>query len=76
MWLAPADVAVQPAAGGPLRRLARVGGWSPEAEGRAQPEVLFIAVLMAAAVIVLGIIPSPVLNVAKDVGTALQNIFT
>lgn len=75
MWLGPADVAVRPAAGGPVRRLARVGGWSPEAAGRAQPEVLFIAVLMAAAVIVLGVVPSPVLNVAKDVGTALQSIF-
>jgi NADH-quinone oxidoreductase subunit N len=75
MWLGPIDVAVTPAEGGPVRRLARVGGWSPEAEGRAQPEVLFVAVLMAAAVIVLGIVPSPLLNVAKDVGTALQSIF-
>jgi NADH-quinone oxidoreductase subunit N len=75
MWLGPVEVAVRPADGGPVRRLARVGGWSPEAEGRAQPEVLFIAVLMAAAVLVLGIVPSPLLNVAKDVGTALQNIF-
>jgi NADH-quinone oxidoreductase subunit N len=75
MWLGPVEVAVRPVDGGPVRRLARVGGWSPEAEGRAQPEVLFIAALMAAAVIVLGIVPSPLLNVAKDVGTALQNIF-
>jgi hypothetical protein len=36
---------------------------------------LFIAVLMAVATIVLGILPSPLLNVAKDVGTALSNIF-
>jgi NADH-quinone oxidoreductase subunit N len=75
MWLGPSEVTVRPAAGGPPRRLARVGGWSPEALGRAQPEVLFIAVLMAAATIVLGIVPSPLLNVAKDVGTALQNIY-
>jgi NADH-quinone oxidoreductase subunit N len=75
MWLGPSEVTVRPTTGGPPRRLARVGGWSPEAEGRAQPEVLFIAVLMAAATIVLGILPSPLLNVAKDVGTALQNIF-
>jgi NADH-quinone oxidoreductase subunit N len=75
MWLGPVEVSVRPADGGPLRRLARVGGWSPEAQGRAQPEVLFVAVLMAAAVIVLGIVPSPVLNLAQDVGTALQNIF-
>jgi NADH-quinone oxidoreductase subunit N len=75
VWLSPSEVSVRPADGGPVRRLARVGGWSPEAEAKAQPEVLFIAVLMAAAVIVLGIIPSPVLDAAKDVGTALQNIF-
>jgi hypothetical protein len=30
---------------------------------------------MAAAVIVLGILPSPLLDLAKDVGTALQNIY-
>jgi NADH-quinone oxidoreductase subunit N len=75
LWLGPVEIAVRPGDGRPVRRLARVGGWSPEAEGRAQPEVLFIAVLMAAATILLGIIPSPLLNVAKDVGTALQNIF-
>jgi glycerol uptake facilitator-like aquaporin len=58
-----------------VRRLARVGGWSPDAAGRAQPEVLAIAVVMAAAVIVFGIIPSPLMNAARDVGTALQNVF-
>jgi NADH-quinone oxidoreductase subunit N len=75
MWLSPVEVSVRPSGGGPLRRLARVGGWSPEAEGRAQPEVLAVAVIMAAAVIFFGIIPSPLLNLAGDVGTALQNIF-
>src|SRR4051794_17934149 len=75
MWLGPVEVTVRPADGRPVRRLARVGGWSPEAEGRAQPEVLAVALVMAAAVIVFGIIPSPLLNVANDVGTALQSIF-
>ena len=76
MWLGPVEVTVRPADGRPVRRLARVGGWSPEAEGRAQPEVLAVALVMAAAVIVFGIIPSPLLNVANDVGTALQSIFS
>jgi NADH-quinone oxidoreductase subunit N len=76
IWLGPTDVAVPTAAGGPLRRLARVGGWSPEAEGRAQPEVLAVAVVMGAAVIVLGIVPSPLLDLARDAGTALQNVFS
>jgi NADH-quinone oxidoreductase subunit N len=75
MWMGPTEVAVRSTTGS-VRRLARVGGWSPEAEGRAQPEVLFVAVVMAAAVIVLGILPSPLLDVAKDVGTALQNVFS
>jgi hypothetical protein len=75
MWMGPIEVAVPTAGGGPMRRLARVGGWSPEAEGRAQPEVLAVAVVSAAAVIFFGIIPSPLLDVAKDVGTALQNVF-
>jgi NADH-quinone oxidoreductase subunit N len=74
MWLGPTEVTVR-TEGGPVRRLARASGWSPEAMGRAQPEVLFVAVLMAAATIVIGIFPSPLLDVAKDVGTALQNIF-
>src|SRR5436190_3503127 len=76
MWLGPIEVAVRPRDGRPVRRLARVGGWSPEAEGRAQPEVLAVAVVMAALVIALGIIPSPLLNVANDVGTALQSVFS
>ena len=75
MWLGPIDVAVAAGEGGGIRRLARVGGWSPEAQGRAQPEVLFIAVLMAAAVLFFGIIPSPLMNVARDVGSSFLNIF-
>jgi NADH-quinone oxidoreductase subunit N len=76
MWLGPVDVAVRTDSGGGVRRLARVGGWSPEAEGRAQPEVLAVALIMGALVIAFGIVPSPLLNVAKDVGTALQNVFS
>jgi NADH-quinone oxidoreductase subunit N len=73
MWMGPIDVEVPAAA--PPRRLARVGGWSHEAEGLAQPEVLAVAVIAAAATIFFGIIPSPLLDVARDTGTALQNIF-
>src|SRR5437763_3448842 len=75
MWMAPAEVEVT-LPGRPARRLARVGGWSPEARAVAQPEVLFVAVLAAAAVVFFGIIPSPLFDVAKDVGTALQNVFS
>jgi NADH-quinone oxidoreductase subunit N len=74
VWMAPADLEV-PTAAGPVRRLARVGGWSPEAEGWAQPEVLAVALVSAAAVIFFGIIPSPLLNLANDVGTSLLTTF-
>jgi NADH-quinone oxidoreductase subunit N len=74
VWMAPAEVEVT-LPGRPTRRLARVGGWSPDARALAQPEVLVVAVLAAAAVVFFGIIPSPLFDVAKDVGTALQNVF-
>jgi NADH-quinone oxidoreductase subunit N len=75
MWMAPADLEVSTTPGGPVRRLARVGGWSPEAEGRAQPEVLGVAVLSAAAVIFLGIVPTPLFHLANDVGSSLLSVF-
>jgi NADH-quinone oxidoreductase subunit N len=75
VWMAPAALEVRVAPDGPVKRLARVSGWSPEAEGRAQPEVLFVAVLSSAAVIVFGIIPSPLLNLAGEVGSSLLSAF-
>jgi NADH-quinone oxidoreductase subunit N len=74
MWMTPVDVEV-PVAAGPPRRLARVGGWSPDARAVAQPEVLAVALVAGAAVLFFGIIPSPLLDVARDVGTALQGLF-
>jgi NADH-quinone oxidoreductase subunit N len=76
MWMSPGDVEVPAAApGAPPRRLARVGGWSPDARAVAQPEVLAVALVAAAGVVFFGIIPSPLFDLAKDVGTALQNVF-
>jgi NADH-quinone oxidoreductase subunit N len=46
------------------------------AVGRAaQPEVLFVAVVCAAASIVFGIYPEPLLDVASDAGAALSQLF-
>jgi NADH-quinone oxidoreductase subunit N len=73
MWLGPVEVEV--GAPGAPRRLARVSGWSQEAQGVAQPEVLAVALIAAAAVIFFGIIPSPLFDLAKDVGTALSGVF-
>jgi NADH-quinone oxidoreductase subunit N len=56
----------------PPRRVKPVGGWSPEAEARAQPEVALIAILFAAATIVFGIWPDPLFDAARDIGTSLS----
>jgi NADH-quinone oxidoreductase subunit N len=58
----------------PPRRVKAVGGWSPEADARAQPEVLLVALLGAAATIFLGVWPDPLFDAARDVGTSLSNL--
>jgi NADH-quinone oxidoreductase subunit N len=71
MWMGPVDIELPSV---PRRRVPRMAGWSPEADARAQPEVVFIAVLAAAATIFFGIWPDPLFDVARDVGTALGNL--
>jgi NADH-quinone oxidoreductase subunit N len=72
MWMGTRDVELPSV---PPRRVARVGGWSPEAGARAQIEVVVVAVLMSAGVIFFGIVPSPLFDLAKDVGSALSGVF-
>ena len=57
------------------RRVRPVGGWSPEADARAQPEVVAVAVLCGAATIVFGLYPDPLFDLARDVGSSLSNLF-
>jgi NADH-quinone oxidoreductase subunit N len=71
MWLGPLDVELPVAA---RRRVARVSGWSPEADARAQPEVTAVAVVAAAATVVLGIVPQPLFHLAQDVGSSLAGL--
>jgi NADH-quinone oxidoreductase subunit N len=71
MWMAPVNIELPTL---PPRWVKAVGGWSPEADARAQPEVLLVAVLAAAATIFFGIVPQPLFNVAHDVGTALGHL--
>ena len=71
MWMTPADIELPSA---PRRQLRRVAGWSPEADARAQPEVVAVAVLAAAGTIVLGIVPQPLFHLAHDVGTSLSSL--
>jgi len=72
MWLGAVDYEIV----APVRRrVARVGGWSPEADARAQPEVAFVAILTAAATIFFGIYPNPLFDAAVDVGSSLAHLF-
>jgi NADH-quinone oxidoreductase subunit N len=71
MWMGPVEIAVPDAPG---RTVRPVQGWSPEADARAQPEVTFVAVVCAAATIFFGIVPSPLFDVARDVGAAIGGL--
>jgi NADH-quinone oxidoreductase subunit N len=71
MWMGRYEVELP---GLPRRRVKPVAGWSPEAEARAQPEVVAVAILFAAATIVFGIAPDPLFDAARDVGTSLSSL--
>ena len=75
IWMRPAfededeSAVLAPPPGGEQPALA---GASEEATTlRAQGEVVFVAVLFGAATFVLGIVPSPLLNVVRDAGAAI-----
>ena len=69
MWMGGVEIELP---GG--RRVRPVGGWSPEADARAQPEVVAVAVLCGAATIVFGLYPEPLFDLARDVGTSLSHL--
>ncbi|MEX2253222.1 MAG: NADH-quinone oxidoreductase subunit N [Thermoleophilaceae bacterium] len=71
MWLGKLEVQLPSV---PPRRVKPVGGWSPEADARAQPEVVAVAVVCAAATIVFGIVPSPLFDLVRDVGSSLSTL--
>jgi NADH-quinone oxidoreductase subunit N len=58
----------------PPRFAKPVAGWSPEADPRAQPEIVAVALLAAAATIALGIVPSPLFDAVRDVGTSISSL--
>jgi NADH-quinone oxidoreductase subunit N len=58
----------------PPRRVKPVGGWSPEADTRAQPEVAAVAIAFGVATILFGIWPDPLFDAARDVGSALSTL--
>jgi NADH-quinone oxidoreductase subunit N len=71
MWMGRVEVDLPTV---PPRRAKAVGGWSPEADAGAQPEVTGVAVVCAAATIFFGIVPSPLFDAARDVGTSLSQL--
>jgi NADH-quinone oxidoreductase subunit N len=71
MWMGPIGVQLPTAI---HRRVKPVAGWSPEADAVAQPEVLAVAVLFAAATIFFGIVPSPIFDAARDIGSSLSSL--
>jgi NADH-quinone oxidoreductase subunit N len=75
MWMGPIEIQLPAPPGRAARRVRPVGGWSPEADAGAQPEVSFVAVLTAAATVVLGILPGILFEAAGDVGTSLGGPF-
>jgi NADH-quinone oxidoreductase subunit N len=68
MWFGPIELRIP---GPPGRRVRPVGGWSPEADARAQPAVATVAIGSAAVVFLVGVVPAPLMALAVEVGTAL-----
>jgi NADH-quinone oxidoreductase subunit N len=71
MWMGRYEVELPSV---PPRRVRPVAGWSPEADAFAQPEVVAVAVICAAATIFFGIWPEPLFDVARDVSSALPGL--
>ncbi len=69
MWMGSVEVELP---GG--RRVRPVGGWSPTADTRAQPEVVGVALLCGAATIFFGIVPSPLFDLARDIATSFSHL--
>jgi len=71
MWMGAYEVELPDV---PTRRVKPVTGWSPEADARAQPEVVLVAVLFAAVTLFFGVWPDPLFDLARDVGTSISNL--
>jgi NADH:ubiquinone oxidoreductase subunit 2 (subunit N) len=71
MWMDRVEVTLP---GNPPRTVAPIRGWSPEADPRATPELTAVALLAAAVTILLGIFPSPLFDVVRDVGASLSTL--
>jgi NADH-quinone oxidoreductase subunit N len=76
IWMTPSEDELAVAAPAPAAPLAggdqpALAGGSEEATGlRASGEIVFVAVLFGALTVILGIVPSPLFDVVRDVGAA------
>ncbi len=71
IWMTP-DTLAAPAAVSPAPDLPLLAGGSEEATGlRAQGEVVAVAVVFGVLTVVLGIVPSPLFDLVRDVGAAV-----
>ena len=68
MWMAPEALST------PVRQMRPASGASPEADARAQPETVAVALVCAALTIAIGIFPSPLFDLAVQVGTSISGI--
>ena len=71
MWMGQVEIDLPSR---PSRSVKPVAGWSPEADARAQPEVVLVALVASAAIIFFGIWPDPLFDLARDVGSALPGL--
>jgi NADH-quinone oxidoreductase subunit N len=76
MWMSPFRIELPRLPRRPVREVKPVAGWSPEADPIRQPEVLVVTLIMAAATVVFGIVPSPLFHLAHDVGTSISALFS
>jgi len=74
MWMNPLRIELPGRPRRPAREVQPVAGWSPEADPTAQPEVLLVTLVMAAATIFFGIVPAPLFHLAHDVGSSLSTL--
>jgi len=71
IWMGPGDLAPAPAT---VARAHPATGGSAQADAAAQPETVAVALLAAAATVFFGIVPAPLFDAARDVGSSLAGL--
>jgi NADH-quinone oxidoreductase subunit N len=74
VWMSPAPATTAAAVDGP-GSLAPIAGGSPEADALPYTEIVLLASVFAALIVVFGVIPGPLFTLAAHAGRALTGIF-